>query len=53
VAVEITPEPAPDEREALTRAVTALNGAHAEPPAWWRAGIREAVEDETEPDGVG
>jgi hypothetical protein len=46
--VEITPEPTPEEREALLRALASLNGRHDEPPAWWQAGAREAVEDESE-----
>ena len=46
--VEITPAPTADEREALLQALAALNGKHDEPPAWWQAGAREAVEDESE-----
>ena len=46
MTVEITPEPTPEQREALLAALAALNGATDEPPAWWQAGIREAVEDE-------
>ena len=44
--VEITPEPTPEEREALLRALTALNGRHDDPPAWWLAAAREAIEDD-------
>ena len=49
MAVEIRPEPTPAEREALLRALIAVDGLEQraqEPPAWWQAGIREAVEDE-------
>jgi hypothetical protein len=46
VTVEITPEPTPEEREALLAALAALNGPLDEAPAWWQAGIREVVEDE-------
>jgi hypothetical protein len=44
--LEITPEPAPEERDVLLQALAALNGKHDDPPAWWLAGAREAVEDE-------
>lgn len=45
---EITPEPTEEEREAVFAAIARLNGRHAEPPAWWQAGVREATdEDET------
>jgi len=44
VEVEITPEPTPEEREALLRALAARNGQVV--PAWWVAGVREAVEQE-------
>ena len=48
MTVEISPEPTPEEREALLRALAALNGDadDREPPAWWRAGILEAVGEE-------
>jgi hypothetical protein len=49
VAVRITPEPTPEEREALLRAVTDLDHARGDGVSpWWQAGIREAVEDEPE-----
>ena len=44
--LEITPEPTPEEREALLPALASLNGKHAEPTAWWLAGVREAIEDD-------
>jgi hypothetical protein len=44
--LEITPEPTAEEREALLRALASLNGKDDEPPAWWRAGAREAVEED-------
>jgi hypothetical protein len=43
MAVEIRPEPTPEEREAILRALAEADRA-AEPPAWWRAGVREAVD---------
>ena len=48
MAFEITPEPTPEERDALLRALAAQNGAHERPSRWWEAGIREAVEGEAE-----
>jgi hypothetical protein len=48
MTVEITPEPTPEEREAILRALAALDGREGG-SAWWEAGIREAVEDD-EPD---
>jgi len=50
VTVEITPEPTPEEREAVLRALATLNGAvdRGGSSAWWRAGILEAVEEEPE-----
>lgn len=38
--VEITPEPTPEEREALLAALAKTNG---KPPAWWLAGVEEAT----------
>jgi hypothetical protein len=50
VTVRITPEPAPEEREALLRALADLDHARGDGggSAWWQAAIREAVEDEPE-----
>lgn len=48
MSVEITPEPTPEEREALLRALAALDGARDEPSAWWEAGVREALEGEAD-----
>jgi hypothetical protein len=50
VTIEITPEPTPEEREAILRALATLNGAadHGGSSAWWRAGILEAVDEEPE-----
>jgi hypothetical protein len=45
VNVEISPEPTPEEREALLRAVAALDEAGGEASAWWEAGIRDVVAD--------
>ena len=44
MSLEISPEPAPEEREALLRALAALD-VPARGSAWWEAGIRESVED--------
>jgi hypothetical protein len=44
--LEITPEPTPEEREALLIALEeALAGSEDGPAAWWQAGVRESVED--------
>jgi hypothetical protein len=53
VTVEITPEPTPEERAALLRALATLNGAADQggSSAWWRAGILEAVDEEPEKEG--
>jgi hypothetical protein len=50
VTVEITPEPTPDEREALLHALARWDEAvdHGGSSAWWRAGILEAVDEEPE-----
>jgi hypothetical protein len=45
LSLEITPEPSPEEREALLRVLAAEDGATAPPSPWWAAGIREALED--------
>jgi hypothetical protein len=56
--LEITPEPTPEEREAIERALTALSPDAERSPRgeWWRAGVEEAVgsapEDECEPPAV-
>jgi hypothetical protein len=46
VTVEISPEPTPEEREALLRALGQLSGGEDAPDPWWLAGIREATEDD-------
>ena len=39
--LEIEPEPTPEEREALERALASLPQEAADPRgAWWRAGVR-------------
>ncbi|HXJ63854.1 MAG TPA: hypothetical protein VNN79_08880 [Actinomycetota bacterium] len=50
MTVEITPEPTPEEREAVLRALATLNGVvdRGGSSAWWRAGILEAVDEEPE-----
>jgi hypothetical protein len=45
VTADIHPEPTPDEREAVLRALATLDGRSSGASAWWEAGIREAVED--------
>ena len=45
MTAEIKPEPTPEEREAILRALAELDGEDGE-SAWWRAGLAEAVEDE-------
>jgi hypothetical protein len=49
--LEITPEPSPEEREVLEQALTRLLAADsaAEPSAWWRAGLEEALSRDEEP----
>jgi hypothetical protein len=49
MTVEITPEPTPEEREAILCALAALDGREGGSSAWWEAGLRGAVEDD-EPD---
>ncbi|HZB85029.1 MAG TPA: hypothetical protein VE289_00560 [Gaiellaceae bacterium] len=47
--LEITPEPPPEEREALERALARLlEESGDQRSAWWRAGIQENL---TEPEG--
>lgn len=43
---EITPEPTDEEREALLRALAALNGDQPV-SAWWVEGVLEAVEPDS------
>ena len=43
--VEIRPEPTPEEREAILRALAELDG-DSQPSEWWVAGVRESVGDE-------
>jgi hypothetical protein len=48
--LEIEPEPTPEEREALERALASLPHEAADPRgAWWREGVRENVSPEAEP----
>lgn len=48
MAFEFTPEPTPEERDALLRALAVQNGTGERPSRWWEAGIREAIELEGE-----
>jgi hypothetical protein len=51
VNLEIEPEPTSQERAALIAAFERLVGEQErrEPNAWWRAGVREAVEEGPQP----
>ncbi len=44
--LEISPEPSSDEREALLRGLTERE--RPQPPNWWEAGLREAIDPEGE-----
>jgi hypothetical protein len=48
MSLQITPEPTPEERDALLHALAAQNGDHERPSRWWQAGIYEAVEPDSE-----
>jgi hypothetical protein len=51
VELDWRPEPSPEEREALERALAHLLAEDANPrSAWWREGVRESLEDDSEPD---
>ena len=51
VSLDWRPEPTPEEREALDRALARLLAEPVEPrTAWWRAGVEESVSPEAEPD---
>jgi hypothetical protein len=51
VSLDWRPEPTPEEREALDRALARLLAEPSEPrAAWWRAGVEESVSPEAEPD---
>lgn len=48
--LEVTPEPEPEEREALERALAPLLAAPRDPRSeWWREGLRETLNPEAEP----
>jgi hypothetical protein len=50
VELDWRPEPTPEEREALERALERLLAERADPrSAWWREGVLESVSDEPEP----
>jgi hypothetical protein len=46
--VEISPEPTPEEREALLLALGAVDGSRYETSPWWEAGVREATDEDPE-----
>jgi hypothetical protein len=49
VAYEFTPEPTPEEREALERALEGAVDEALDPRgAWWRAGLRDSLASEPE-----
>jgi hypothetical protein len=51
VNLEWRPEPTPEEREALERALAGALEERADPRgAWWREGVQESVFPEAEPD---
>jgi hypothetical protein len=53
VAYEYTPEPTPEEREALERALESAVDETPDPRgAWWRAGLREALGSDPELEGL-
>jgi hypothetical protein len=46
VELEIIPEPTPEEREAIVRAIAAVPTSTPDGPAlWWLAGVRESLEN--------
>ena len=48
--LEIEPQPTPEEREVLERALASLADEPADPRgAWWREGVREDVSPEAGP----
>jgi hypothetical protein len=48
---EVVPEPPEGEREALDEALARLLAEPEDPyGAWWRAGVRETISPEEEPD---
>ena len=51
MALDWRPEPSPEEREALERALAPLLAEETDArSAWWREGVRESLEGEGEPD---
>jgi len=51
VKLDWQPEPTPEEREALERALARHEDSRPEPrSAWWREGVRESVSAEDEAD---
>lgn len=48
--LHVKPEPEPEEREALERAVATLLGAPRDARSeWWREGLRETLSPQAEP----
>ena len=51
VELDWRPEPSPEDREALERALARLLAEETDArSAWWREGVRESLEGEGEPD---
>jgi hypothetical protein len=51
VELDWKPEPTPEEREALDRALARVLAERPEPrSAWWSEGVRESVSPDEEPD---
>jgi hypothetical protein len=51
VNLDWRPEPTPEEREALERALARELEDRSDPHgAWWREGVQESVSQEAEPD---
>jgi hypothetical protein len=52
--LEISPEPTPEEREAILRALAAagLLGGGVDRSAWWVEGLREALAGEADVTGL-
>ena len=50
MALEIRPDPTPEEREAILRALAELDGDSRQSD-WWLAGVRESVGEEDELSG--
>jgi hypothetical protein len=43
--IEISPEPEPEERDAILRAAARAQASDAGRSAWWREGVRDALRE--------